>query len=123
MRKNLGGVTMIGQSAEDLGENADAIVNSCTSFLFLKDATFNRKRYAELFKMNEQQIALFESLQDREGLYMRRDGLTKVVRLNLDGRSYATFSTKPKDRVRRARLIDKYGLTEGIAHFAQGETT
>jgi type IV secretion system protein VirB4 len=122
VRKNLGGVTMIGQSAEDLGANADSIVNSCTSFLFLKDATFNRKRYAELFKMNEQQLALFESLQDREGLYMRRDGLTKIVRLNLDSRSYAIFSTKPKDRVRRSKLIAKYGLTEGIARFAQGET-
>jgi type IV secretion system protein VirB4 len=122
VRKNLGGVTMIGQSADDLGANADSIVNSCTSFLFLKDATFNRKRYAELFKMNEQQLALFESLQDREGLYMRRDGLTKVVTLNLDSRSYATFSTKPKDRVRRTKLIDKYGLTEGITRFAQGET-
>ncbi|MEG9433534.1 VirB4 family type IV secretion system protein [Terriglobus sp. ADX1] len=122
VRKNLGGVTMIGQSADDLGANADSIVNSCTSFLFLKDATFNRKRYAELFKMTEQQIALFESLQDREGLYMRRDGLTKVVTLNLDNRSYATFSTKPKDRVRRSKLIAKYGLTEGISRFAQGES-
>ena len=122
VRKNLGGVTMIGQSAEDLGANADSIVNSCTSFLFLRDATFNRKRYAELFKMNEQQLALFESLQDREALYMRRDGLTKVVRLNLDSRSYAAFSTKPRDRVRRSRLIAKYGLAEGIARFAQGET-
>jgi len=122
VRKNLGGVTMIGQSAEDLGENADSIVNSCTSFLFLRDATFNRKRYAELFKMNEQQLALFESLQDREALYMRRDGLTKVIRLNLDARSYAAFSTKPKDRVRRSKLIAKYGLAEGIARFAQGET-
>ena len=121
VRKNLGGVTMIGQSAEDLGENADSIVNSCTSFLFLKDATFNRKRYAELFKMNEQQIALFESLRDREALYMRRDGITKVVTLNLDPRSYATFSTKPKDRVRRSKLIAKYGLTEGITRFAEGE--
>jgi type IV secretion system protein VirB4 len=122
VRKNLGGVTMIGQSAEDLGANADSIVNSCTSFLFLKDATFNRKKYAELFKMNEQQLALFESLQDREGLYMRRDGITKVVKLKLDNRSYAAFSTKPKDRVRRAKLIEKYGLTEGITRFAQGET-
>jgi type IV secretion system protein VirB4 len=122
VRKNLGGVTMIGQSAEDLGENADSIVNSCTSFLFLKDSTFNRKRYAELFKMTEQQLALFESLQDREALYMRRDGLTKVVRLNLDSRSYATFSTKPKDRVRRSKLIAKYGLAEGITRFAQGES-
>jgi type IV secretion system protein VirB4 len=114
-------VTLIGQSAEDLGENADSIVNSCTSFLFLKDATFNRKRYAELFKLNEQQIALFESLQDREALYIRRDGLTKVIVLNLDSRSYATFSTKPKDRVRRSKLIAKYGLADGIARFAAVE--
>jgi type IV secretion system protein VirB4 len=121
VRKNLGGVTLIGQSAEDLGENADSIVNSCSSFLFLKDPTFNRKRYAELFRLNEQQLALFESLQDREALYIRRDGLTKVVILNLDSRSYATFSTKPKDRVRRSKLIAKYGLTEGIDRFAQGE--
>ncbi len=34
VRKNLGGVTLIGQSANDLGANADSIVNSCTSFLF-----------------------------------------------------------------------------------------
>jgi type IV secretion system protein VirB4 len=122
VRKNLGGVTLIGQSAEDLGENADSIVNSCTSFLFLKDATFNRKRYAELFKLNEQQIALFESLQDREALYIRRNGLSKVITLNLDPRSYATFSTKPKDRVRRSRLIEQYGLSEGIDRFAAGET-
>jgi len=121
VRKNLGGVTLIGQSAEDLGENADSIVNSCSSFLFLKDPTFNRKRYGELFRMNEQQLALFESLQDREALYIRRDGLTKVVILNLDSRSYATFSSKPKDRVRRSKLIAKYGLTEGIDRFAQGE--
>jgi len=122
VRKNLGGVTLIGQSAEDLGANADSIVNSCTSFLFLRDATFNRKRYAELFKMSDQQIALFESLQNREALYIRRDGLTKVIVLNLDSRSYATFSTKPKDRMRRSQLIAKYGLTEGIARFAQGES-
>ena len=121
VRKNLGGVTLIGQSANDLGENADSIVNSCTSFLFLPDATFNRKYYGELFKLTDQQLDLFESLRDREGLYVRRDGLTKVVTLNLDSRSYAKFSTKPKDRVRRAKLIEKYGLNEGIERFALGE--
>jgi type IV secretion system protein VirB4 len=120
-RKNLGGVTLIGQSANDLGENADSIVNSCTSFLFLPDATFNRKYYGELFKLTDQQLDLFESLREREGLYVRRDGLTKVVTLNLDNRSYAKFSTKPKDRVRRTKLIEKYGLTEGIERFALGE--
>ena len=122
VRKNLGGVTMIGQSANDLGENADSIVNSCTSFLFLPDATFNRKFYGELFKLSEQQLNLFESLRPREGLYVRRDGITKVITLNLDSRSYAKFSTKPKDKVRRSKLIEMYGLHEGIERFAQGES-
>jgi type IV secretion system protein VirB4 len=122
VRKNLGGVTMIGQSANDLGENADSIVNSCTSFLFLPDATFNRKFYGELFKLNEEQLDLFESLHPREGLYVRRDGITKVITLNLDSRSYAKFSTRPKDKVRRSKLIEMYGLHEGIERFAQGET-
>ena len=119
--KNLGGVTLIGQSAEDLGDHADIIVNSCTSFLFLPDATFNRRVYGELFKMSEQQLDLFESLQPREALYIRREGVTKVLRLNLDDRSYAKFTTKPKDRLRRAKLVERYGLTEGIERFAKGE--
>ena len=122
VRKNLGGVTMIGQSANDLGENADSIVNSCTSFLFLPDATFNRKVYGELFKLSEEQLDLFESLRPREGLYVRRDGITKVVILNLDDRSYAKFSTRPKDKIRRSKLVEKYGLHEGIERFAKGET-
>ena len=121
VRKNLGGVTLIGQSANDLGEHADSIVNSCTSFLLLPDATFNRKFYGELFKMTEQQLTLFESLGQREALLMRRDGITKVVTLNLDPRSYAIFSTKPKDRARRGRLIERWGLEEGITRFVAGE--
>jgi type IV secretion system protein VirB4 len=120
-RKNLGGVTLIGQSANDLGENADSIVNSCSSFLLLPDATFNRKFYGELFKMTEQQLNLFESLGPREALLMRRDGITKVVTLNLDPRSYAIFSTKPKDRARRGRLIERWGLEDGITRFVAGE--
>ena len=122
VRKNLGGVTLIGQSANDLGENADTIVNSCTSFLFLPDATFNRAHYGELFKLTDQQLDLFESLQQREALYIRRDGLTKVITLNLDKRSYAKFSTRPKDRARRARLVEQYGFAEGIERFAQDLT-
>ena len=122
VRKNLGGVTLIGQSANDLGEHADSIVNSCTSFLFLPDATYNREHYVRLFNMTDQQIELFESLRAREALYIRRDGLTKVIALNLDPRSYAKFSTKPKDKVRRSKLVERFGLEEGIERFARGET-
>ncbi len=121
VRKNLGGVTLIGQSANDLGDHADTIVNSCTSFLFLPDMTFNKSHYRDLFNLNSQQMNLFESLREREALYIRRDGLTKVVTLNLDPNSYAKFTTRPKDRVRRSKLIETHGLAEGLARFAKGE--
>ena len=75
-----------------------------------------------MFKLSEQQLDLFESLQQLEALYVRRDGLTKVITLNLDKHSYAKFSTKPKDRARRGKLVEKYGLTEDLERFAQGET-
>jgi len=121
VRKNLGGVTLIGQSAKDLGPNGELIVNACSSFLFLPDSRFNRDTYRELFKLNDQQINLFEGLREREALYVQRDGVSKVVTLNLDKRSYAKFSTKPKDKVRREKLVQKYGRAEGIERFAQGE--
>jgi len=121
VRKNLGGVTMIAQSANDLGSHADSIVNSCTSFLFMPDVTYNRGHYASLFNLNSQQLSLFESLRKREALYIRRDGMTKVVTLNLDPNSYSKFSTKPKDKVRRSKLVELYGLSQGLARFARGE--
>lgn len=121
VRKNLGGVTMIAQSADDLGVHADTIVNSCSSFLFTPDVTYNRGHYADLFNLNGQQLNLFESLRRREALYIRRDGVTKVVTLNLDSSSYAKFTTKPKDRVQRSKLVAIYGLSEGLARFAKGE--
>jgi type IV secretion system protein VirB4 len=52
---------------------------------------------------------------------MRRDGITKVVTLNLDPRSYAIFSTRPKDKARRGRLIERWGLEDGITRFVAGE--
>jgi type IV secretion system protein VirB4 len=112
---------LIAQSADDLGSHADSIVNSCSSFLFLPDITYNRSHYADLFNLNSQQLNLFESLRRREALYIRRDGVTKVVTLNLDPNSYAKFSTKPKDRVRRSKLVEAYGLSEGLARFARGD--
>ena len=48
---------------------------------------------------------------------MRRDGITKVITLNLDPRSYAIFSTRPKDRARRGGLIARVGTGRGHHPF------
>jgi len=110
-----GGVTMIGQSAEDLGANADSIVNPARLSSSSK-SHLQPEAIRELFKMNEQQMRS-SKLQDAKVSTCAATG-TKVIKLNLDNR-LRSLSTKPKDRVRRSRLIAKYGLTEGITRFVQ----
>ncbi len=58
--------------------------------------------------MNDQEVANLASLAPREAM-LKRAGYSKVLRLNLDPRSYWLFSTKPKDRQRRAQEIAEHG--------------
>src|SRR5215471_4525504 len=111
--KHLAGATLLTQSADDLGDNADLIVNACSTFLFLPDPTFNRDRYQKLFNLNDREIENLASLQMREAL-LKRASYSKIIRLNLDPKSLWLFSTKPKDRVRRAREIELYGFDEAF---------
>ena len=111
--KHLAGATLLTHSADDLGENADLIVNACSTFLFLEDPTFNRDRYGKLFNLNDREIENLASLQPREAL-LKRASYSKIIRLNLDAKSLWLFSTKPKDRVRRAREIEQYGFDEAF---------
>ena len=113
VRKNLGGVTLIGQSANDLGENADSIVNSCTSFLLLPDATFNRQFYGELFKMTEQQLNLFESLGPREGHDARiytndADGLGARLATDVSKTSAVDFRKSPNPAPQKNAVVQTH---------------
>ena len=106
--KHLAGVTLLTQAAQDLGENTAIIVNACTTQLFLPDRTFDRALYQRLFNLNDQEVANLASLAPREAM-LKRSGYSKVLKLNLDPRSYWLFSTKPKDRQRRAQEIAEHG--------------
>ena len=106
--KHLAGVTLLTQAAQDLGESTAIIVNACTTQLFLPDRTFDRALYQRLFNLNDQEVANLASLAPREAM-LKRSGYSKVLKLNLDPRSYWLFSTKPKDRQRRAQEIAEHG--------------
>ena len=99
--KHLAGVTLLTHTAQDLGENADIIVNACTTQLFLPDPTFNRDLYRRLFNLNDQELSNLASLA-RE-VYAQAGGLFEGARLNLDPKSYWLFSTRPKERIMRDR--------------------
>jgi type IV secretion system protein VirB4 len=106
--KHLAGVTLLTHTAQDLGENADVIINACTTQLFLPDSTFNRDLYRKLFNLNDQELLNLASLMPREAL-LKRPGYSKILKLNLEPRSYWLFTTRPKDRLMRDRLVAELG--------------
>jgi type IV secretion system protein VirB4 len=111
--KHLAGVTLLTHTAQDLGENADVIINACTTQLFLPDPTVNRDLYRRLFNLNDQEILNLASLMPREAM-LKRAGSSKILKLNLDPKSYWLFTTRPKDRVMRDRLIAELGYDQAF---------
>jgi type IV secretion system protein VirB4 len=116
--KHLAGVTLLTHTAQDLGENSDLIVNACTTQLFLSDPTFNRDLYRKLFQLNDQEILNIASLGPREAM-LKRPGFSKILRLNLDPKSYWLFSTRPKDRLQRAKQIEEHGYERAFELLTQ----
>ena len=105
----------------DLGDHADLIVNACTTQLFLGDPTFSRDRYQQLFRLNEQELLNLASLAPREAL-LKRAGFSKILKLNLDPRSYWLFSTRPRDRLRRMQAIEEFGYPEAFERLRLEQT-
>ncbi|MGH9770524.1 MAG: VirB4 family type IV secretion system protein [Candidatus Acidiferrales bacterium] len=116
--KHLGGITLLTHTADDLAEHAGLIANACPTVLFLRDTTFDRARYRELFQLNEREIELLGSLEGKgEGLLKRRTW-SKVVRLNLDRRALWRYTTKPSERRKRDALVEEHGFEKAFELLA-----
>jgi type IV secretion system protein VirB4 len=111
--KHLAGITLLTHTAQDLGENADIIINACNTQFFLPDPTFNRELCRKLFNLNDQELLNLASLGSREFL-LKRARYSKVLKLNLDPKSYWLFTTRPKDRAVREKLIDELGYERAL---------
>ena len=71
-RKNLAWATLVTQSLEDLGTYGPMIKAACPNTIFLGGA-FDRKLYAEHFRLNAKELDELEGLQERE-LAIKVDG-------------------------------------------------
>jgi len=120
-RKNLAWATLVTQSLEDLGTYGPIIKAACPNTMFLGGA-FDRKLYAEHFRLNAKELDALEGLQDRD-LAIKVDGepfvagdkgYFKVLRMNMDPAAYARATTKPSERALRDRLTTEFGVAEGM---------
>jgi type IV secretion system protein VirB4 len=125
-RKNLAWATLVTQSLEDLGTQAQVIKNACPNTIFLGGA-FDRETYATHFRLNPKELDELESLGERE-LAIKVDGepfvaggrgYFRVLRMNLDPAAYARATTKPSERALRERLVAGLGVDDGMRQLQE----
>lgn len=114
--KHLSGTILATHAAADLGAHTSLIRNACTDTLFL-GGPFDRKQYRELFELHDRQLDLMASLQTGESLLVRTD-YSKVLVTSVDDETAWHYTTRPKDRLRRAKAIEEFGRKEAFAQLA-----
>ena len=119
-RKRNGAMLLATQSIDDFA-SADllrTVVESCPTKLLLANPSFDRARYAELFQLNDTELDLLEALTPRRQLLLKRPGLSKVLTLNIDPRSYWLYTDTPIDNERVATMVREHGFEAGLDRLA-----
>jgi type IV secretion system protein VirB4 len=107
-RKHLLGMLLMTQSAGDLGPQTESIRDNCKMTMFLANPNIDRAQYERLFGLNSKELDLLTTLRTREVLLKTPD-YSKVLRLNLDPKSYWRFTTSGLERLKRSRAIEQHG--------------
>ena len=96
-RKKQAAMMLATQSIEDFA-SADllrTVVESCPTKLLLANPALDRRQYAELFQLNDEELALVAGLTPKRQLLLKRPRLTKVLTLTVDPESAQMFSSTP----------------------------
>jgi type IV secretion system protein VirB4 len=107
-RKHLLGALLMTQSAGDLGPQTELIRDNCKMTMLLANPNINRAQYAHMFDLNARELDLLATLRAREVL-LKTPEYSKVLKLNLDPKSYWRFTTSGLERLKRRQAIEKHG--------------
>ena len=115
-RKRNAAMILATQSVDDFAsaELLRTVVESCPTKLLLANPAMDRRQYADLFQMNDQELDLLSQLMPRQQLLLKRPSLTKVLTLAVDPKSYWIYTNTPIDNERIDVLSREHGLEAGI---------
>jgi hypothetical protein len=107
-RKRNAAMLLATQTVEDFA-SADllqTVIESCPTKLLLANPALERRRYADLFQLNEMELDLLTGLIPRQQLLLKRPNLTKVLTLTVDPKSYWIYTNTPIDADRAAVAVN-----------------
>jgi type IV secretion system protein TrbE len=119
-RKKNAAMVLATQSLVELAasEMLDIVNESCPTKIFLANPNMDRKFYAEVFKLNDTELEMAESLVPRRGLLLKQPRGTKLLGLEVDSLTYWIATNNSRDNLRKQEYFRRFGPEEGLLRLA-----
>lgn len=120
-RKKNAAMVLATQSLVELAasEMLGIVNESCPAKIFLANPNMDRKFYAEVFKLNDTELEMAESLVPRRGLLLKQPHGSKLLRLEVDSLTYWIATNNSRDNLRKQEYFSRFGPEEGLLRLAQ----
>jgi type IV secretion system protein VirB4 len=104
------------QSSDDLlgSDMLAAVAESCPTKFFLANPGMDQEAYSRFFHLNRVEAEIIHSLVPKQELLLKRSDCSKVLRLNVDAKSYWLYTSDPFDSHARQEAFDRYGFEKGL---------
>ena len=121
-RKKNAAMLIATQSLSDLtgAEILRPVIDSCPTKILLPNPTLDAGFYGEVLQLTSNEQEKIRQLVPKRQFLMKRPGLSKVLNLNLDPRSYWLFTNNPFEAKRRSQLVAEVGLEAALDILAGG---
>lgn len=119
-RKKNAAMVLATQALEDLagGDAFRAVLESCPTKLLLANPDLDTALYEDALRLNQIEQERVRQLKPKKQFLLKREGLSKVLTLNVDPKSFWLFSTNPWDAKRRQELVNQHGLRAALEILA-----
>jgi type IV secretion/conjugal transfer VirB4 family ATPase len=121
-RKKNAAMILATQSVSDLtdAEGLRPILDNCPTKILLANPTLDAALYGDVLKLSPSEQARVRNLIPKRQFLLKRDGISKVLNLNVDPRSYWLFTTNPFEAQRRDEAVAANGLDAALDLLAGG---
>jgi type IV secretion/conjugal transfer VirB4 family ATPase len=119
-RKRNAAMVLSTQTIDDFASSdlLRTVVESCPTKLLLANPALAAQQYADLFQLNEMELALLMGLIPRQQILLKRPDVSKVLTLTVDPKSYWIYTNTPVDNERVAAMFREYGFEAGLDRLA-----
>jgi type IV secretion system protein VirB4 len=120
-RKRNAAMILATQSSDDLlhSEMLATVAECCPTKFFLANPGMDSEAYREIFHLNGVEAETIRSLIPMRELLLKRLDFAKVLRLDVDPKSYWLYTNDPYDNQRKEELFGRLGLQEGLEILAK----